>query len=93
MTRLKLSDLPLNTKMDASVREDIRGGFFPMASIVAFVETMQFTQNASTFTIMNGGTNGSVLNNISHSALSAASPMSYVKMSVPAIAPIDESAA
>jgi hypothetical protein len=79
--------------MDASAREDTRGGFFPMASIVAFIETMQFTQNASTFTLVNDGTNGSILNNISHSALSAASPMSYVKMSTSVIAPIDESAA
>jgi hypothetical protein len=93
MTQLKLTDLPMNAYLDVAACEAIQGGMFPMSSIVAFIETMQFTQNAATFTLVNDGTGGSVLNNISHSALSAASPMSFVKMSTPLIAPIEESAA
>lgn len=93
MSKLNLTDLPFNADLDVAACQETRGGFFPMSSIVAFIETMQFTQNAATFTLVNDGVGGSVLNNISHSSLSAASPMSVVKMSTPMIAPADESVA
>jgi hypothetical protein len=90
MAQLSITDLPLNTDLDLAARQEIQGGIFPLTSIVAIFETMQFTQNAATFTIINEGTAGSVLNNISHSSLSAASPMQFLQMTTPFAPPADD---
>lgn len=87
MSKLILKDLPQNAELDRSAGATINGAYFPMSSIVAIFETMQFTQNAATFTMINENTSGSVLNNISHSSLSAASPMEYLQMTVPLAGP------
>jgi len=90
MAKLTLTDLPVNSDLDLAARQEIHGAYFPMSSIVAFIETLQFTQNATTINIFNEGTGGTVFNNIATSSLSAASPMQVLQMSAPIGAPTGE---
>lgn len=81
MTQLTLTDLSSNTELDLAASQEVQGGFFPMANIVAMFEMLEFTQNATSIAVINDGVGGSVLNNFNTSSLSAASPMQVLKMS------------
>ena len=96
MTTITLNDLPESTELDVAALEAVTGGFLeslvgympPSNSYLPsvnnyFIQWEQniFQQNPTNITVMNGETGGDIINNISTNSLTAASPMSFTRLS------------
>ncbi|MEL7538134.1 MAG: hypothetical protein AAFZ58_00790 [Pseudomonadota bacterium] len=96
MTTITLHDLPCNEELDREAADAVIGGFLggliphqdPVSSYLPtinnfFVQYEQniFQQNPTNISIFNGDTGGDIINNISTNSLTAASPMSFTRIS------------
>jgi hypothetical protein len=96
MSTITLNDLPESTELDVAALKAVTGGFLEsmvayapregsyLPSINNYLiqyEQNIFQQNPTNITIMSGPTGGNVVNNISTNSLTAASPMSFTRIS------------
>lgn len=97
MTTITLYDLPKSEELDLTALEAITGGYldklvpFRMPQVSSYLpsitniyihhEENYFQQNPTNISIFNGDTGGDILNNISTNSLTAASPMSFTRIS------------
>jgi hypothetical protein len=80
MMALTINDLPRNDVLDRAAQAELHGGLAPwIQNLIASVRTTVFTQNAVSLTIVNGPASGDVVNQITASPLSAASPMTFIQ--------------
>ncbi len=96
MTTITLNDLPQSKELDLAALETVTGGFLdalvpymtPTSDYLPtinnfFVQYEQniFQQNPTNISIFNGDTGGDIINNISTNSLTAASPMTFTRIS------------
>lgn len=96
MTTITLHDLPESRELDTEALEAVTGGYLdalipyqrPRASYLPSInnyffqyEQNIFQQNPTNISIVNGETGGDIINNISTNSLTAASPMSFTRVS------------